>query len=152
MSKLGRYSADRKKIKTISAAKTVKASECGTIFDLSASSTAYSVILPDVATAGKGCWYRFTLTAFESAYGNVNIRVAPAATNYILGSAAATALEGNPVGQVFEGNPTASFVVAKAAIGDTIELVAVPNCQYGGIDAWFINGIMSGSGAITGSG
>ena len=108
--------------------------------------------MPDIDTAGKGCWYKFILTAFESAYGNVNIRVAPeATTNYILGSVAASALEGNPAGQNFPGNATASFVVAKGALGDTLELVAIPNSQYGGLDGWIANGVVSGSGAITGS-
>jgi len=65
MSKLGRYSADRKKIATISAAKTVTVPECGTVFmtgDING-----TITLPLVADAGPGWWCKFILSADLSA-------------------------------------------------------------------------------------
>ena len=46
MSKLGRYSADRKKIDTIGAATTLTVADCGTIFMVSSFTGA--IILPSV--------------------------------------------------------------------------------------------------------
>jgi hypothetical protein len=60
MSKLGRYSADRKKIKVLTGAHTVTVAECGTIFGLASSSSgAYTVTLPKLAKAGAGWWCKF---------------------------------------------------------------------------------------------
>ena len=61
MSKLGRYSADRKKIEAITADKTVEVSDCGTVFSVAAAS-AVELTLPSVATAGKGWWIKVVVT------------------------------------------------------------------------------------------
>ena len=55
MSKIGRYSADRKKIESISttAGKTVTVADCGTVFSVSAQCT---LDLPTSADAGAGWW------------------------------------------------------------------------------------------------
>ena len=55
MAKLGRYSADRKKIEAVAATKTVSVAECGTIFIVSA---AVTLTLPSASDAGKGWWCR----------------------------------------------------------------------------------------------
>ena len=57
MAKLGRYSADRKKVKSITAgtSNTVTVANCGTIFSVAAGSATY-LTLPSVADAGKGWW------------------------------------------------------------------------------------------------
>ncbi len=60
MSKLGRYSAQRRKVEDLTAtAKTVDVSDCGTIFTIGAAATA--VTLPLLAKAGKGWWCRFVV-------------------------------------------------------------------------------------------
>lgn len=61
MSKLGRYSADRKKVETLSASKTVTVADCGTLFILSADQVTAS--LPNASDAGKGWWAKFIMTA-----------------------------------------------------------------------------------------
>ena len=64
MSKLGRYSADRKKIENLDAAKTVLVADCGTIFMVTDSGDAgYTVTLPAPATAGKGWWAKFVVNS-----------------------------------------------------------------------------------------
>ena len=57
MSKLGRYSADRKKIQdvdTTNATITVDVADCGTIFVLKNSATAITMNMPAASKAGKG--------------------------------------------------------------------------------------------------
>ena len=60
MAKLGRYSADRKKIESVTAAtKTVEVHDCGTIFMMDAASSATTFTLPKASDAGKGWWCKF---------------------------------------------------------------------------------------------
>ena len=71
MAKLGRYAADRKKIvefnayDTTTLAKTIKASECGTIFCMTAAADdgneGATITLPSVSEAGAGWWCKFVL-------------------------------------------------------------------------------------------
>ena len=56
MAKLGRYSADRKKIEALTADKTVEVADCGTVFTADPSAGAITVTLPTPAAAGKGWW------------------------------------------------------------------------------------------------
>ena len=63
MAKLGRYSADRKKVQAITAAYTVKVADCGTIFTLPGGTDSYNITLPTLAAAGKGWWCKFILLA-----------------------------------------------------------------------------------------
>ena len=61
MAKLGRYSADRKKIEAITSDKTVEVADCGTVFSVNAAS-AVELTLPSVADAGKGWWIKVIVT------------------------------------------------------------------------------------------
>ena len=68
MSKLGRYSADRKKVKQLAQAVvgyTASVAACGTHFMLNGSSMTSDVThnLPHPADAGAGWWCRFTVEA-----------------------------------------------------------------------------------------
>ena len=72
MSKLGRYSADRKKVEALTAAKTVLASDCGTLFTLGTAG-GFTVSLPDAATAGKGWWCKFILTDTTTATCDITV-------------------------------------------------------------------------------
>ena len=60
MAKLGRYSADRKKIEAISstAGKTITVADCGTVFTVSETC---SLTLPTCSAAGKGWWIKAVL-------------------------------------------------------------------------------------------
>ena len=59
MAKLGRYSADRKKIESLTADKSIAVADCGTIFTLDTAATDDTYTLPKVADAGKGWWCKF---------------------------------------------------------------------------------------------
>ena len=62
MSKLGRYSADRKKIESVTGtSKTIAVADCGTAFIMATpgASGACTYTLPAPATAGKGWWCKF---------------------------------------------------------------------------------------------
>ena len=62
MAKSGRYSADRKKIENLTAAKTVQVADCGTIFMVTdPGSSGYSVTLPTASQAGPGWWCKFVV-------------------------------------------------------------------------------------------
>lgn len=72
MSKSGRYSADRKKIETLTASHTVEVAECGTIFILNANGGG-TVTLPNASDAGNGWWAKFILGAKNgAAVWNIN--------------------------------------------------------------------------------
>tara|TARA_Y100000592_G_C5339022_1_gene253285 strand:+ start:45 stop:413 length:369 start_codon:yes stop_codon:yes gene_type:complete len=70
MSKSGRYSADRKKIEAVSAAKTIEVHDCGTIFSVTETC---ALTLPTVAKAGKGWWCKVVcVDASKTVTVNVN--------------------------------------------------------------------------------
>lgn len=74
MAKLGRYSADRKKVEVLTAAtKTVEVADCGTVFTV-VGDTAISINLPTIAEAGKGWWCKVIKTG--AAAGGQDVTVA----------------------------------------------------------------------------
>lgn len=89
MAKLGRYSADRKKIENLACGQTsgadgddanvthnIEAHDCGTIFTLTPAAAGdkggATITLPTVAQAGKGWWAKFVLLADIPADTNSN--------------------------------------------------------------------------------
>ena len=113
MSKNGRYSADRKKIATISAAKTVTVPECGTVFmtgDING-----TITLPLAADAGPGWWCKFILSADLSA-GDVVITPAGSDTVELV---SATAADGAAMD--IAGTGQVEFKNSAAAKGDQVE-------------------------------
>jgi hypothetical protein len=74
MSKLGRYSADRKKVESISATKSLTVADCGTIFAITEAGSAIVLTLPTIADAGKGWWARFVMIA--DAGGSTDVTIA----------------------------------------------------------------------------
>ena len=59
MAKLGRYSANRLKVESLTANKTVTVADCGTLFMLNNASGLTSIVLPAAAAAGNGWWAHF---------------------------------------------------------------------------------------------
>lgn len=57
MSKLGRYSAQRRKVEVLGGTKTLTKADCGTMFTVGA--TVGAITLPTVAEAGAGWWCEF---------------------------------------------------------------------------------------------
>lgn len=134
MAKSGRYSADRKKIEVLTAAKTVEVHDCGTVFmagDINA-----TIDLPSAAAAGKGWWCKFVLTADLSA-GDVVVNLNGSDTlEVVTVSAAGGATD-------ITGTAELQFKDTVATKGDQIEILtdgtswyALGHCAAdGGIDA-----------------
>jgi len=57
MAKLGRYSAQRRKVEDVTATKTLNAADCGTMFTCGGATA--TLTLPTVAECGKGWWAEF---------------------------------------------------------------------------------------------
>ena len=138
MSKLGRYSADRKKVEALTAAKTVEVSDCGTLFTLGTAG-GFAVVLPDASSCGAGWWCRFI------------VKVAPT-TAYTVDASSG---DGNNLhGAVFgaeagacdsttgTATDTITFVANKAHIGDFVEL-----CTDGAF--WYAQAMASEADGIT---
>jgi len=66
MAKSGRYSADRKKIKALTASHTVEVSECGTIFVVDPAATT-NITMPQADAAGPGWWCKIILAESDGA-------------------------------------------------------------------------------------
>jgi len=62
MAKLGRYSAQRRKVEAIDAgaSKTVEVADCGTLFAVDGADDV-TVTMPSIAAAGNGWWCEFLL-------------------------------------------------------------------------------------------
>ena len=61
MSKSGRYAANRFKIESLTANKTVTVADCGTLFMLNNASGLSAIVLPSAASAGNGWWAHFVV-------------------------------------------------------------------------------------------
>ena len=75
MAKLGRYSADRKKVVllTNAASTTGEVGDCGTVFTASGASGTTTYVLPAIADAGKGWWIKVIKVGAAGAGGAINI-------------------------------------------------------------------------------
>jgi hypothetical protein len=129
MSKSGRYSADRKKIEDLTAAKTVEVHDCGTVFTLSLAA-GFAVVLPDAQACGPGWWCKFI------------VKVAPTGGDYTVDASAGDANNMHGLGLTSEddqGTPShtngtaidqAALKQNKAKIGDQLELVTDGSLWY----------------------
>ena len=59
MAKLGRYSAQRRKVEALTAAKNITKADCGTLFTIGSANLTHK--LPLIADAGAGWWCRFVV-------------------------------------------------------------------------------------------
>ena len=150
MSKIGRYSADRKKIEALSDDKTIQVADCGTIFTLASGSDGvagrsgdYILTLPTLAAAGKGWWCKFILT--ETTGGDVVISGSASDVAKVhvsiqgggpSGGAATTAGQTQIAAQ-----QSLKFDVSACAINDQVELVT------DGLK-WYGTALISGSAAV----
>ena len=136
MAKSGRYSADRKKIQSVSAAYTATVADCGTIFMLTGNS--YTVTLPSATAAGKGWWCKFMIGAN---FGTGNIKIDTGANDTVELVAANCA--GGAM-TVTGGTDKVEFVHSQAVKGDQLELI----CD--GTSLWLASGLTSvAAGLIT---
>ena len=128
MAKLGRYSADRKKIQELTAAYTVKVADCGTIFLLN-SATEFATTLPAVAAAGNGWWCKFIVKAAPASADYTIVKASGDAATVIHGVSAFSSgsitnapltLADTTAGT---GEQTITIKDGKAKQGDQIELI-----------------------------
>ena len=128
MTKLGRYSADRKKIEAIAdgATKVVEVNECGTIFTIAGGSGngGGTITLPSISAAGKGWWCKFVLiddngsTACTIAANSGDVDLIVAAVYGGLGddSNSGTTVQNKAADSI-------TLVATKALAGDTVEVI-----------------------------
>ena len=135
MAKLGRYSADRKKLEDITAAKTVQVSDCGTIFTIS-TSAAIDINLPAAASAGNGWWCRFVYKAGSSS-NDATIKVNTADADKFHARISSNGLSGSAA----SANDGIKFDVSACAVGDYVEV-------YTDSTNWYAMGMASGSAAL----
>jgi hypothetical protein len=121
MSKLGRYSAQRRKVETLTAAKTVEVAECGTEFLLN-SATEFAVALPNASDAGQGWWCRFTVKAAPDGASYTVVATDADGDNIhgVVLSAEDAAGSGDSTGGT--GTDVITFVNGKAKQGDWCEI------------------------------
>ena len=106
MSKLGRYSADRKKIEALTASKTATVADCGTVFT-AVGDAAVVLTLPAISDAGNGWWCK--LVKVGAASGGETITLAAAAAD---GSAPMKGVEASQTCVALSGD---DLVIADAA-------------------------------------
>jgi len=111
MSKSGRYSADRKKIKALTEDKTVAVAECGTIFTADSASGAITVTLPSPSAAGKGWWCK--VIRIGASTNDVTIAVSSNQVYGLESSGSSVAIDG-----------TSDIVLAGAAVGLQCEMIS----------------------------
>jgi|TARA_R100000455_G_scaffold25048_1_gene13689 hypothetical protein len=115
MAKLGRYSADRKKIESVTASKTVEVHDCGTVF-LAVGDAAVTLTLPEIDNAGEGWWCKVIKTGAAS--GGQDITISAAAAD---GSSPMMGVESSATPAVMNGD---DIVIADAANkGTQIEIL-----------------------------
>ena len=134
MAKLGRYSADRKKIVEFNAygtstlAKTIKVSECGTVFCMTGAgddgNEGATITLPSVASAGAGWWCKFVLMndIASDSNDNNNILIQDAAgdtSNMVIHIPA----DSGGDGAGHHDGASITFVEGAAEAGDTAEFI-----------------------------
>ena len=66
MAKLGRYSAQRRKVQALTASYTVTVADCGTIFIVDPATTT-NITMPSPAAAGAGWWCKIILAESDGA-------------------------------------------------------------------------------------
>ena len=126
MSKLGRYSADRKKIEALVAAstKTCTVADCGTVFTLAGGNGVGAITLPTIAAAGPGWWCKFVLLA-NNGTGAVVVSAASGDEDTIVAANYGGLGDSTNAANVSSdaAADSASFVAGKALAGDSFEFI-----------------------------
>ena len=139
MAKLGRYSADRKKVQAITAAYTVTVADCGTVFTLVGAGDDYNITLPTLAAAGKGWWCKFVVLADKTSNAQL-IQAASGDEDTIIASIYG-GLDDNSQADNVLSDAAADAVrltADQAKAGDCIEFICLR-------DKWFAQAISAGA-------
>tara|TARA_B100000029_G_scaffold223937_1_gene221877 strand:- start:335 stop:754 length:420 start_codon:yes stop_codon:yes gene_type:complete len=139
MSKLGRYSAQRRKVQALGAtATTIQVADCGTEFTFT-QGAAVDHTLPAVADAGAGWWARFTL--ITAASNAVDIVSADNDNIYLCANDSAAAVgaqSGTPSDKII-------FTSGTAVAGDNVYI-------WTDGSNWYANSLSQANDGITASG
>ena len=139
MSKLGRYSAQRRKVQALGAtATTIRVADCGTEFTFTQGADVDHT-LPSAATAGAGWWASFTLiTAGSNAVDIVSADGDDITLCSVDGAGATGAVSGTP-------NDKITCAASTAVAGDNVYL-------WTDGSNWAARSLSSANGGIVGSG
>ena len=153
MAKLGRYSADRKKIEALdcfdsaTAAITIDPAKCGTVFICTPAgddaNEGATITLPSEADAGKGWWCKFVLNAaiVGDSDDNNNILIQNASgdtDDMIVHFPADAAADGAGAAD----GASVTFVEGAAQAGDEVEVICTG-------DRWLVHVRCAVSGGVT---
>jgi len=122
MAKLGRYSADRKKVESITASKQLEVHDCGTLMMLNAAAGC-TVTLPSVADAGEGWWVRFVIGTNVSSNTLVITEDTDADTDVLVGGINELETDDGEDGPSTDGATTLTIANAKDTVGDFVEFI-----------------------------
>ena len=142
MSKSGRYSADRKKVESIAASKSITVADCGTIFAITEAGTAITLTLPTVAAAGNGWWARFVMIADSGSSYDVTIAQSTSDTNDIVLGKLVTD-DGTHANIVALGADGVSFDTSASVPGDWGEIWTDGTKWYGNFYSSAAAGVVS---------
>jgi len=122
MAKLGRYSADRKKVESITATKSLTTADCGSLLVLNAAAGC-TVTLPSVADAGKGWWVRFVIGTNCSSNTIVITEKTSEDTDVLVGGINELEVDTSDDGPSTTGATTITIANALDTVGDFVEFI-----------------------------
>ena len=122
MAKLGRYSADRKKVESITASKQLEVHDCGTLMMLNAAAGC-TVTLPSVADAGEGWWVRFVIGTNVSSNTLVITEKTSADTDVLIGGINELETDDGEDGPSTTGATKITIANATDTVGDFVEFI-----------------------------
>ena len=120
MSKNGRYSADRKKVESLTASKTLEVHDCGTLMMFNAAA-GLTVTLPSVSKAGPGWWCRF-IVATNCSSNTLVISKNSADGTVLVGGINELEVDTADDGPSTTGGSTITFANANDTVGDFVEI------------------------------
>ena len=137
MSKLGRYSADRKKIEELTADKTVEVADCCTIFTVDPAATT-TITMPSASDAVKGWWCKIIVHESAAASDGDMAQVVNVSFSgqVVLGHIASVA---DAAGDTAVSGDDFFNFTANATGGDMIEAI----CDG---TRWYVHGIAAACG------
>jgi len=122
MAKLGRYSADRKKVESITASKQLEVHDCGTLMMLNAAAGC-TVTLPSVADAGEGWWVRFVVGTNVSSNTIIITEKTTADTDVLIGGIVELEVDDTEDGPSTTGATKITIANALDTVGDFVEFI-----------------------------
>ena len=121
MAKSGRYSADRKKVESLTASKSLEAHDCGSLMMFNAAA-GLTVTLPPVSKAGPGWWCRFIVATNCSSNTLVITEDTTFDTDVLIGGINELEVDTSDDGPSSTGCTTITFANTLDTVGDFVEI------------------------------